>query len=107
MFLVYVQNNTGSTYHMLNIGSKLIVLSRDVICLDKTYGQYVSRKENTTADSYVLQDEEDSNNWSHVKIDPVKNEIKSENVKNEGKVKTQQYSSGEKDAQKTIKSVSF
>ena len=36
MFLGYAQNNTGGTYRMLNLHTKCIVLSRDVICLKKT-----------------------------------------------------------------------
>ena len=80
MFLGYAQNNTGRTYRMLNIRTKRMVLIRDIIWLDKTYGKYVSRKENTKADTYILQDEDDSYNWAHVKIDPVKNEVKTENV---------------------------
>ena len=55
MFLGYAQNYTGGTYHMLNIRSKHIVLSRDVIWLNKNYGEYVSRKENTKTDSYEKQ----------------------------------------------------
>ena len=73
MFLSYAQNHTGGTYRMLNICSKRTVPSRDAIWINKTYGEYVSRKEKTRADSYVLQDEDGSNNWDHVKIDPVKN----------------------------------
>ena len=44
MFLGYAQKNTDSTFRMLNIRTKLIVLSRDIIWLNKTYGEYVSRK---------------------------------------------------------------
>ena len=39
MFLVYAQNHNGSTYTMLNIRTKYIVLSRDIIWLDETYGE--------------------------------------------------------------------
>ena len=42
MFLRYAQNYTGSTYHMFNISTKYIVLIRDVIWLNKPYGEYVS-----------------------------------------------------------------
>ena len=55
MFLGYAQNHNGGTYCMLNIQTKRISLSSDVIWLNKTYIEYVSRKENTKADSYILQ----------------------------------------------------
>ena len=32
-----------------------MVLSLDLIWLNKTYGEYMSRKENTKADSYIIQ----------------------------------------------------
>ena len=38
VFLGYAQNHTGGTYRMLNVLSKRILLSRDSICLNKTYG---------------------------------------------------------------------
>ena len=38
MFLGYAQNHTNSTYRMLNLRTKWILLSRDVIWLNKTYG---------------------------------------------------------------------
>ena len=60
---------------MLNLGSKYIVLRHDVIWLNKTYGECVQRKENTSADTYILQDEEKYYNWDHIKVDPVKNEV--------------------------------
>ena len=44
MFIGYAQNNKGGTYHMLNLHTKIIILSCDVIWLNKTYGEYVSRK---------------------------------------------------------------
>ena len=44
MFLGYSQNHTSGTYHMLNLCSKRIVLSRDVIWINKTYGEYISGK---------------------------------------------------------------
>ena len=51
---------------MMNICTKCIVLSRYVIWLNKTYREYVSRKENTKADSYILKDEDESYNWAHI-----------------------------------------
>ena len=44
MFLGYAQNHTGGTYIMLSLSKKRTVLSRDVIWLNKTYGEYVSIK---------------------------------------------------------------
>ena len=35
MFLGYAKNHTGGTYHMLNLRSKRIVLSHEVICVKK------------------------------------------------------------------------
>ena len=42
MFLGNAYNHTGSTYHILNILTKLTVLSYDVIWLNKTYYKYVT-----------------------------------------------------------------
>ena len=81
MFLGYAKNHTGGTLRMLNLRTKNIVLNRDVIWLNKTYGEYVSRKENTKEDSYILKDEDASYKLSHIKIDHVNNEVKTENVK--------------------------
>ena len=81
MFLGYAQNCTGVTYHMLKLRSKSIVLIHDIIWQNKTYAEYVSRKENTRTYSYVKQDEYKSNNWAHVKIDIFKKKIKTENIK--------------------------
>ena len=83
MFLGYAQNHTGNTYRMLNLCTKIIVLSRDVIWLNKTYGKYISRKQNTKSDTYILQDEDKSYDWDHGKIDPVKKTVKTDNVKTE------------------------
>ena len=55
MFLGYEQNHTRGTYRILNIHTNCIVLSREIIWLNKTYGEYVSRKWNTKADSYILK----------------------------------------------------
>ena len=43
-FLGYAQNHMGGTYHMLNLRTKRIVLSRDIIWLNKTHGKYISIK---------------------------------------------------------------
>ena len=44
MLLGYAQNDTGGTYHMLNIRTKRVVLSHDIIWLNKTYGEYAPKK---------------------------------------------------------------
>ena len=41
MLLGSAQNYTDGTYHMLNLCTKRIVISRDVIGLNKTYGEYI------------------------------------------------------------------
>ena len=61
---------------MLNIHTKLIALSRDVILLNKTYGEYVSRKDTTKANSYILQEKDNSNKYSYVKIHPINAALK-------------------------------
>ena len=63
MFLGYKKNNTGVTYHMLNLRTKFIVLIYDIIWLNKTYSDYVSIKEYTKADNYILKNEYDSDKW--------------------------------------------
>ena len=92
---------------MLNIRKKRIVLIRDVIWPKETYEEYVPRKENTKSDSYILKDEDRTYNWAHTKIDPINNEVNTENVKNEENVKTDQDYVGEEYVQKNIKSVYF
>ena len=44
MLLGYAQNHTDITYHMINLQTRRIVLSRDVIWLNETYGENVPRK---------------------------------------------------------------
>ena len=44
MLIGYVKNYTIGTYRMLNLRTKHIILIRDIIWLNKTYGEYVSRK---------------------------------------------------------------
>ena len=83
MLLGYAQNHNGGTYHMLNLCTKCTVLIRDVIWLNETYSEYLSRKENTKENTYILQDEEGSYNWDNVKMDPVTTEFKTEKVKTE------------------------
>ena len=44
MFLGYAQINTGGTYHMLNLCTKHIVLSRGIIWMNKnTVSKYHER----------------------------------------------------------------
>ena len=105
MFLGYGENNTGGTYRMLNLCTKRIVLSCDIIWINKIYREYVSRKVNTKPDTYIIQDEDKSYNWDHVKIDPIKNDGKTENVKTEENVSTNHNYRGEEDTYKTIKVV--
>ena len=52
-------------------------------------------KKKTKADSYILQNEDELYKWAHIEIDPVNNEIKTDNIKSEEKVKTKQDSSRE------------
>ena len=82
---------------MLNLHTKCIVLSRGIIWINKNYGEHVSRKENTK--EHILQDEDKSYNWDHVKIDLVKNEVKNENVKTKENLKTEQNSRGEEETE--------
>ena len=42
MFLGYVKNYMGGTYHVLSPGTKHIILSNDVICMNKTFGGCLS-----------------------------------------------------------------
>ena len=107
MSLGYAQNHTGVKYRLFIICTKRIVLSCDIIWLNKTYREYVSKRENTNKYSYNLQNEDDLYKWAHLKIDPVKNKDKTKNVKTEGKVKTKQYFNNKEEAQKIIKGFSF
>ena len=52
------------------------MLSNDIIWHNKTYGGFISGKENTKANSNILQYEDRFYNWYHIKIDPVNNESK-------------------------------
>ena len=90
---------------MLNICMEIILLSCDIIWLNKTYRDYVSRWEHTKAYIYILKDWYKSYDWDNVKNDPVKNE----HVKIEQDVKTDQDYRGEEnteDVNKTTKTVS-
>ena len=84
MLLYYKHNHMGSTYHMLNLYTKHIVLSRDIIWLNKTQGEYVLRREHIKADRYIIKYEDNSNKWDHVKL--IQSRLKTsilKNVKNE------------------------
>ena len=74
MFLGYAKNHTASTYRMLNLRTKHIVLSRDAVWLNRTHSEYISRKETTKVTSFILHDEDEYNKRSYVKMDPVKTE---------------------------------
>ena len=69
---------------MLNLCTKNIVLICDVIWLNKTYGEYISRQKHIKPDIYILQYEYYYDKWDCVKIDPVK----TTNIKNEKNVRT-------------------
>ena len=97
VFLGYSQNHTGGTYCMLNLRTKLIVLSREIIWLNKTYSEYVLIKCTTKATSYILKEEDWSFNWYHIKMDTVKTEVNTENLKDKQNFKTEKYSRGVED----------
>ena len=42
--------------------------SRDVIWINKNYGEYLSGQEHTKVESYILQGEYESDKWTRVKI---------------------------------------
>ena len=44
MLLGYSQSNTGGTHRTLNLRARHIILSRNFIWLNKTYGKYAPRK---------------------------------------------------------------
>ena len=66
-----------------------------------------TKNRKTKTDSYILKEEYKSFNRAHVEIDPIKNEVKNENLKTEEKVNNEQDSNREEYAQKTIKRVYF
>ena len=54
--LGYSQNHMVSTYCVINIFSKHIVISHDTVCINKTCGKYVSRPQHKKAgDSFLLK----------------------------------------------------
>ena len=61
---------------MINICTKCIILIRDIIWLNKTYGEYISIKYLTRTGTYIPQDEYEFYNWAHIQIDLVKNEAR-------------------------------
>ena len=71
----------GSKYHILNLYIKRTVLSRDIVWINKTYGEYTSRRDHTKDDICILQDENKSDKWDNIKMDPVN----TEDVNNEKK----------------------
>ena len=102
MLLGYTQNHTGGTYLNFNICTNFILLSHDIIWLNKTCVEYVSRWKHTKDDSNIFQYEYEFGKRNHVKIDPVN----TDNIKPGKNIKTEQGSGvgGEvKYIQKTIK----
>ena len=81
---------------MLNLCTENIVLIRHVIWPNKTYGEYISIKQNTKETSYILKNKHQYYNWAYIKMDPVKTEVNTENTKTEQKVRTDQDYRGEK-----------
>ena len=81
MFLGYKLNNTGGTYHMLNIHIKPVALSREIIRMKEKYGKLLPRLQYKKVGYYSLQYKEDYNKQHDVKFDTIKSE----------KVKTEQY----------------
>ena len=107
MFLGYAQNHTISTHHMLNLCTKRIVIRRDVIWPNKTYGEYVSREKNIKAKTYILQDKDKFYHWANVKIGCINTEVRTEDVKTGENVNTKQDYRGGEDVQNTIKIIYF
>ena len=110
MFLGYAQNHTYSTHHMLILRTKRILLSRDVIWLNKTYVEYVSKREHSKDESNNLQYKYQSTARANVKNDPTRTEVNTEYVKNKKSVDNKQDNREEeyvKYAQKNIKTGSF
>ena len=107
MLLGDTQNHTGSTYHILNLRMKCIVLSCDVIWENKTYGGYLPRKENTKANIYILKNEDEYYNWDHEKMDPIKTVVKTKNEKTEERINIDRDYRGEEVAKNTINIVSL
>ena len=58
MFLGYEKKHTSGTYFMFNLHTKRIVLSLDIICLNKTYSDYVSTNKTIKTTSYIINDED-------------------------------------------------
>ena len=52
---------------MLNMCKECIELRRDVIWINKVYGEYVSRKEHNKDESYILHYEDKSDKWDYIK----------------------------------------
>ena len=56
ILLSYTHNNIEGTHQIFNICTKCIVSNCEAKWLNKTYDEYVSRKEQTKSDRYILQD---------------------------------------------------
>ena len=91
---------------MLSLCTKRIVLIRDVIWLNKIYGEYISKLEHTKAYSYILRYEHKSNQLDHLNNCAGKTKY----IKTEQNVNIKQYFRGEietKHVHKTTNTVSF
>ena len=72
MLLDCVHNYMAGAYRMLNLRTQFIVLSYDIMWINKTYCEYVSGQEHTKACSFILQHKYESNKWYHIWFDPFK-----------------------------------
>ena len=84
---------------MFDLCTNFIVLIHDIIWINKTCGEYISRTEHSKYDSYIIQDEGKSDKWAHINIDPLNIEI----VRINKIFKTNQYYTGEEYVLKTTR----
>ena len=106
MLLGYAKNHMGGTNRMLNMRTEHIIISRDVIWKNKTYDEYLSKKENLKVTTYILHNEDNSDDWFYVRMYPIKTKVKTEDVKYEHNVNTEKYLR-EKKTYGSINTVSF
>jgi hypothetical protein len=69
VLLGYVVNHADEVYRQLNPRTKSIIKSRDVVCLNKSYGAWIKSKNDTN-----ISDDSDS------ETDTLKNKIEAENL---------------------------
>ena len=106
MLLGYAKNHMGGTNRMLNMRTEHIIISRDVIWKNKTYDEYLSKKENLKVTTYILHNEDNSDDWFYVRMYMIKTKVKTEDVKYEHNVNTEKYLR-EKKTYGCINTVSF